>query len=111
MGVENGWGTISAVNFSKSAADVACHQLGYSNAEAFFLAMNTYEKHVIAMRAVQFATTVITHTRTICQLAPVIYNILILILLAPSKYFMRQCSARDAFASYNRFDPTLQRCK
>ena len=44
-----GWGTISAVNFSKSAADVACHQLGYSNAESFFLA-STYVKHVIVIR-------------------------------------------------------------
>lgn len=39
-------GTISHVNFSKSAADVACHQLGYSNAESFFLA-STYVKHAV----------------------------------------------------------------
>ena len=29
------WGSISAVNFTKSAADVACHQLGYSGAKTF----------------------------------------------------------------------------
>ena len=29
------WGTISAVNFTKSAADVTCHQLGYSGAKTF----------------------------------------------------------------------------
>ena len=36
------WGTISAVNFTKSAADVACHQLGYSGALTFDFAANTY---------------------------------------------------------------------
>ena len=35
-------GTISAVNFTKSAADVACHQLGYSGALTFDFAANTY---------------------------------------------------------------------
>ena len=35
-------GTISAVNFTKSAANVACHQLGYSGALTFDFAANTY---------------------------------------------------------------------
>ena len=33
------WGTVSFVNFTKEAADVACHQLGYSGAVMFDLAV------------------------------------------------------------------------
>ena len=40
------WGTISAVNFSKDAADVACHQLGYSEALSFSVATGSTGTYV-----------------------------------------------------------------